>query len=276
MIDFSKPLNIAYTCPSYRRPYCRTAHYLPKTRIYVDNKEAAEYRKANEGYGVVVECPDGIQGNLPRVRNYILDTEFRTNGADVVAMMDDDVNHVGLFKPNLETKFGYERIKLDETTMDWFVTYGSQLCEDLGFGYWEVNYNQDKMNYHHYMPFRFNLPKIGQFMVFTKDNLRFDEKLPLKEDYDMAIQQMNKYRGALLICFAYVDADFGELSGGTAIRRNTEREVEQFKAFRRKWGSDIVYGVHTYSKANHDGETKEFVSRYDFSHPNIRIPIDGV
>lgn len=276
MIDFDQPVKIAYTCPSYRRPFCRTAHVYPKSRIYVDESEADAYRQANGEFGTIVACPKGVQGNLPRVRNYILDQEFRVNGADIVVMMDDDVNHVGLFKPNVETKFGYERTKLTQDQLDWFVTYGSILCQDLGFGYWGVNYNQDKMNYHHYMPFRFNLPKIGQFMVFIKDELRFDENLPLKEDYDMAIQQMNKYRGALLITFAYVDADFGELAGGTAIRRNTEREIAQYQKFKKKWGSAIVYGVHKYSKANHDGQTKKFTNRYDFSHPNIKIPIDGV
>lgn len=37
---------------------------------------------------------------------------------------------------------------------------------------------------------------------------------PLKEDYDMALQQLRRYRGVLCVNYAYVVGDFGSLKGG--------------------------------------------------------------
>ena len=75
--------------------------------------------------------------------------------------------------------------------------------------------------------------------------------------------------------FAYVKGDFGNLGGGTAVRRNYQREYEQFKLFKKKWGSKVVKGAPT---AGHQtgGERKAFVNKYDFSHPTVKIPIEGV
>lgn len=276
MIDFSKDVKIAVACPSYKRPYCRTAHYIPDTRVYVDASEYDDYVKENGGNGVIVACRDGIQGNLPRVRNYILDTEFNENHADIVVMMDDDVSAIGLHKPNESNGFGYKQtIIKDPEDFYNFIVYGSILCQEWGFGMWGVNHNQDKMLYQHFAPFYTLRPSVGQFMVFVKNELRFDENLPLKEDFDMNIQQNNKYRGCLLISFAFVSGDFGNLSGGTSVRRNYEREFEQFKLFKKKWGSKIVIGVNEHSHQV-KGEVKEYFNKYDFSHPRIKVPIEGI
>ena len=276
MVEFDG-VKIAVASPSYRRPKCATARYIPETRIYIDESDEDAYRDANKDCGEIVVCAPGIQGNLPRVRNYILDTEFG-NGADVVVMMDDDVQYLGWFKPG-ENGFGYKVSRITHKEFYNFIVYGSQLCEDWGFGMWGVNYNHDHMLYQHFLPFSTLKSAVGQFMVFTKNELRFDENLPLKEDYDMNIQQQNKYRGILTINFAFVNGDFGKLQGGTSVRRNHKAEFEQFKLFKQKWGSDIVRGTNTKSgivKKDGVGKRKEFQSQYDFSHPIVRVPIDGV
>lgn len=276
MIDFNKDVKISYACPSYRRPKCLTAQYIPETKIYIDESDEKDYREKNVGYGEIVVCEKGIQGNLPRVRNYILDKEFE-NGADIVVMMDDDVESIGLYKPNKENHYGYRVHKLVEMDeIDWFIKYGSLICQEWGYGMWGINYNSDPMLYQLYKPFTTLRPAIGQFMVFVKNELRFDENLPLKEDYDMCIQQINKYRGMLGIMFAYVNADFGKNIGGTSVRRNYESEKEQFKLFKRKWGSDIVRGCPTQGGLGKGNNKKNFKNKYDFSHPRVNIPIKGI
>ena len=265
---------VAFASPSYKRPLCRTAHYIPETRVYVDPSEYDDYVKANGGFGEIVACDEGIQGNLPRVRNYILDKEFE-RGADIVVMMDDDVTALATYKPN-EKGYGYCRNKLDAEAVREFVIYGSQICKDWGFGMWGVNYNQDPLLYKHYQPFSTTKAAVGQFMVFVENELRFDESLPLKEDYDMAVQQMNRYRGVLLINWAHVNADFGELAGGTSVRRNFEREKEQFFKFRKKWGSEIVKDVNRVRGQGGSRMDGSFLGKYDFSHPVVRTPIKGI
>lgn len=265
---------IVFACPSYKRPYCRTAHYISETRIYVDPSEYEAYKDENGCYGEVVACADGVQGNLPRVRNYILDQEFG-GGADIVVMMDDDVTSLAYFAPD-DDGFGYTITKIRPEDMRDFIVYGSTLCDEWGFGMWGVNRNQDKLLYKHFQPFSTTRAAVGQFMVFTKDELRFDEGLPLKEDYDMGVQQMNRYRGVLLINFVHCNADYGELTGGTSVRRNFEREKEQFFKFRKKWGSSIVKGTNQTRGQGRSKMEGDYLGGYDFSHPIVRVPIKGI
>lgn len=272
MIDFNKQVKISYCTPSYRRPTCITARLIKNVKIYIDKSDEEEYKKYNQGYGEIVVCKEGIQGNLPRVRNYILSQEFN-NGADIVVMMDDDVKELGIFKcDENHCKSKPKRLKNQED-IDNFIIYGSLLCQEWGYGMWGINYTCDPALYKVYQPFSTLKPSIGQFMVFVKNNLRFDENLPLKEDYDMCLQQMNKYRGMLCINFAYVKADFGKMTGGTSVRRNYEAEKEQFRLFRKKWGSDIVTGA---PETSGTGQRKQIKNKYDYSHPRVNIPIKGI
>lgn len=268
-------MNISYASPSYRRPKCITARYIRQTRIYVDPSEADAYREANRGFGEIVECAPGVQGNLPRVRNYILDQEF-ARGADAVVMMDDDLTDLAQFTVDEETGFGYVRRRIPGDSVDGFIEYGSRLCKEWGFGMWGVNYNQDKILYKHFQPFSTTRAAVGQFMVFVDDSLRFDESLPLKEDYDMALQQMNRFRGVLLINWVHATADMGKMAGGTSVRRNFQREHEQFLLFRKKWGSRIVTGTSCIRGQGSSTMEGDYVNKYDFSHPVVRVPIKGL
>ena len=59
--------------PSYKRADdVKTLSYLPYCRVWVDHKEYGEYRK-NYPEAEIISCPEGVQGNLCRIRNYILD-----------------------------------------------------------------------------------------------------------------------------------------------------------------------------------------------------------
>lgn len=64
-------MKISICCPSYKREYVETLKYIPFCKVYVDVKEAIKYREKNK-FANIIECPEGIQGNLCRVRNYII------------------------------------------------------------------------------------------------------------------------------------------------------------------------------------------------------------
>ena len=62
-------MKISVNAPSYRRPDdVKTLDYLPFVRIWVDCGEYEAY-KANYPDADIVSCPDGVQGNLCRIRN---------------------------------------------------------------------------------------------------------------------------------------------------------------------------------------------------------------
>lgn len=258
-------MNISICCPSYKRPEVKTLKYLPNCKIYIDETDKKEYVRQNPEANIIV-CENGIQGNVARVRNYILDKEFQ-GGADVVCIVDDDLQGIFRFNVDEKTKFGYKREKIEY--LEEFIEKYSIICEEFGYKLWGVNCNSDALSYRHYSPFSLTSIILGPFCVHLKNDIRYDENLPLKEDYDLAIQHLNKYRGILRLNFAHYICEQSTNKGGCASIRNMKREKEQFELLQKKWGSEIV----KQDKSN-KGKTKKQKS-FDYN-PIIKVPIKGI
>lgn len=260
-------MNVAVCCPSYKRPYVETLEYIPYCKVYVDGSEYEEYKAENPN-GTIVRCQDGVQGNLCRVRNYILKQEFEA-GADAVVIIDDDMKGIYLWVADEENKTMRQEILETEMLMPFFEKY-SEVCKELGFYFWGMNCNQDALSYRQYSPLSFSAYIGGPFQAFLKGNeCWYDEKLPLKEDYDMTLQQCNKYRGCLRLNFATYNVKQSEQAGGCASIRSLMREKEQFEILQKKWGKDIVRE----DMSNKGGTTKQ--KRFDYN-PIIKIPLAGI
>lgn len=258
-------MNISICCPSYKRPIVKTLRYIPDCKIYIDRKDEKSYFELNHDANIII-CDDGIQGNVARVRNYILDQEFQ-NGADVVCIVDDDLQGIYRFDVDEKTNFGYVRNQIENIYN--FVYKYSIICEGFGFKLWGVNCNSDALSYRHYSPFSMSSIILGPFCCHLKNEIRYDERLPLKEDYDLAIQHLNKYRGILRLNFAHYICEQSTNIGGCASMRNMIREKEQFELLQKKWGNDIVRE----DKSNKGGTKKQ--KRFDYN-PIIKVPIKGI
>lgn len=260
-------MNVAVCCPSYKRPKVETLDYMPFCKVYVDCGEYEAYKKANFEGANIISCEKGIQGNLCRIRNHILNTEF-DNGADAVIIVDDDMQ--GLYLWIGKENRSMERVKIPTDELLGFFEKYSQMCDDLGFKFWGGNCNQDAMSYMTYTPFGFSKYIGGPLQCFIKGNECFyDEGLPLKEDYDMTLQQCNKYRGCLRLNFLTYNVKQSEQKGGCASYRTLMREKEQFELLQKKWGSKIVRE----DKSNKGHSKKQ--KRFDYN-PIIKVPIDGI
>lgn len=256
-------MNISVNIPSYKRPKVKTLKYLPFAKVWVDESEVDEYRAENPN-AEIIACPKGVQGNIARVRNYILDTEF-ARGVDVVLMLDDDLKGVFLWAG--EKEMPYKPFLIDaDMFLDWVDKY-SQLCNDMGFKMWGCNCNQDKQSYKQTTPFSLSAFCGGPFQCILKNDLRYDERIPLKEDYDMVIQQCNKYRGVLRLNFAFYVCNQSNDAGGCASIRNREKEREQFNLLKSKWGGQIVKRDRTLRNMRCKKQ------RLEDYNPIIRIPI---
>lgn len=262
-------MKISVNAPSYKRPDdVRTLDYLPFCKIWVDNKEYEEYKKHNPKANII-SCPDGVQRNVSRVRNYILKTEFE-RGMDAVVIVDDDLSCIRRFEFSEMENFGYETHIITAEEFLPFVEKYSILAKDLGAKQWGVNCNCDPMAYRHNTPFSTRSVVLGPFGVFLKGNrCWYDEDLPLKEDYDMSIQQLNMERVVLRVNAYHYLCKQSENKGGCAAYRNRNREEEQLDALRKKWGGAIIK-VDTTNKGR---SVKE--KRLDYN-PVVRIPIKGV
>lgn len=265
MIDSDK---ITICTPSYRRADgVKTLDVFPETRVYVDEGEADDYRKQNANAEIVV-CPKGVQGNVARVRNYILDTEFR-NGADAVLIVDDDITGFGAF--TTENNAGKHVLRYNRVDGDFMraaIFKYSILAEDLGAKLWGILPLPDTLAFSD--EFSTKCFVGGPFQCFLRGGrCRYDERLPLKEDYDMTLQQLNEERIVLRVNHLYYYAKQSEQIGGCAAMRNREREREQLLALQRKWGPSIVKFDNSHRKHARREKPEDY-------NPVISVPIGGV
>jgi len=256
-------MKVSVCCPSYKRPTVETIEYYPEVKIYVAPEEADEYRKANSGADIVV-CDPGVQGNVSRVRNHILKTEW-DGGADVVLLLDDDFK--GLYYWEAQA-----RVPLPGSQLVEMVRRYTEIAKGAGAFFWGVNCSFDKQFYREYSPFSFLSFVGGPFQCFLRGNeCWYDERLPLKEDYDMTLQQINTYRKVLRVNKYYYIARQSEQEGGCATYRNRDRELAQVRLLQKKWGTDIV--KFDENRRNHMMKREKKIEDYN---PVIRVPIKGI
>jgi hypothetical protein len=252
-------MKISINCPSYKRPKVETLDYIKSCKIWVDGKEYEEYKK-EAPLAEIIKCPDGIQGNVCRIRNYILDQEFKTH--DVVVLVDDDMKGLFLWE-------GKESRLIREEDLYRIIEKYSLMAMELGAHMWGVNCVQDKKAYREYTPFSTRVFVGGPFQAFVKDagGLRYDEDLPLKEDYDMTLQQLYRYRCVLRVNHLFYNVKQSVQAGGCASYRNFTREREQFMKLQKKRGSRIIQRDRS--------SAREGSGIIDYN-PIMRVPIKGV
>lgn len=227
-------MKISINAPSYKRPDgVDTLSYLPQTKIWVCETEADAYIKANKD-AEIIPCKKGIQGNVCRIRNHIIDSEFES-GMDAILIIDDDMQYVGYH-------FEKRRCRIDSEIVPIFLQKYSLMAKELGVKIWGLNCNQDKQSYREYTPFSMVSYISSPFTVHLPNPIRYDEKFSLKEDYDLTLQHLNKYRRVLrLNKFFYIVKQAGSgtgQKGGCSTYRNVAKELVQIKLLQDKWGGE--------------------------------------
>ena len=246
-------MKVKFYSPSYKRPEKSiTQIHFPDVQLVVRESEAEEY--IANGNDVVI-CPDSAQGNLCRVRNWILDNLF--DDADCIVLLDDDCSRIGRWEEQVQIKFNMGDLSEFAENM-------ANITKDMGFHFWGLNCVTDKGAYREYTPFGTLQYIGGPFQAHLKTSeIRYDEDLPLKEDYDISLQHIHKYGGCLRVNFAHYDVKQAEQEGGCATYRNLKKEKQQFFALQKKWGKDVI--------KRDKGSKRSF----DFN-PVMKVPIKGV
>lgn len=240
--------------PTYKRSkLCTTHKYLKEVIYVVRESEAKDYENVHDKLWIV---PDTAQGNLCRVRNYVLDNADTEN----IILIDDDIKYFGRWNDSTSKK-------LTEQEVYNMIHEGNQLAEDMDVHFWGINCVADKGAYMQYTPIGMRQYIGGPFQAHRKNPLRYDEIIYLKEDYDMTIQVLNKYRKNLRLNMYHYVCDQNTLRGGCAEYRNIETELEQNEMLQDKWGNKIV----RFDKRNRSNKNKT----YDIN-PIIKVPIGGV
>lgn len=252
--------------PSYRRAKTALSHKcFPTLQYVVSQKEYKDYVD-EVGEGRVIACPDNVQGNIARVRNWILE---QTGGSCI--MLDDDVSALVWWEEDLEIP--EKRIKTGDEAEE-LLEWCEHMAAQTNTTYWGVNVlaGQDKAVYQGMIPFSTLQFCGGPVQGHINNNLRYDERIPLKEDYDMLLQALRLNRMIWRFNMVGVVCKQQTMAGGCAVMRNTVEEKRQFDVLQKKWGSDIVSrGIKRYVH----GRKSNFESSKDIN-PRVFPPIKGI
>ena len=246
-------LDIRLFAPSYKRPYLSSTQVLyPEVTLIVSESEREDYEAQGNR---VSTCPDEVQGNVCRVRNFILQSN---HDADCVVILDDDCKGIARFNREDNTK-----MKLGSVELADFVQHATRLALDGGVKLWGINCVSDPNAYREFTPFNFVAYIGSPFSGHCKTDLFYDERLPLKEDYDLTLQHLYKYRKVLRVNAYHYFVDQAKQGGGCATYRSSSRERQQFELLQQKWGKRII--------------RKDTASRrlFDFN-PILDFPLNGV
>lgn len=244
---------ISIITPTYKRSNNVKAfnYFGNKLIIACHECEEEEYKKFYKDNKFLI-IPNDLKGNMAKVRNFIYDncpTKY-------LIMVDDDVEKIVKNEKLKTIPVDCEEF-LNSIAVNMFV-----MCEEVGTKLWGINLQSDPKFYRQYSPFSFLQVVLGPFgchIIDKKAGLKYDERLGLNEDYDFALQVLQKYHK--IIRFNKYSYIAGHLTkeGGCGAYRTFTREKEQAKIMIKKWGSKIV--------------------KYDFNkstNPRIHIPIKGI
>lgn len=238
--------------PSYKRATtCKTHLQIPEVTYCVHEFEAMEYE--DQGHEILL-IPDKYRGNLSKVRNYLKNEHLGEFGY----LVDDDIE--GFNKWNYrDNRFQLDRLNPHEVMEQ--LEHMKMMAEQLGVPLVGMNVISDKGSYREYTPFSFTNYISASLMGIFKNPFDFDERIPLKEDYDYCLQLLNNYRRILRFNMVSMVKKDHKNIGGCADVRTASFEKAQMEAFQKKWGKKIV--------------------RTDPHNPNdinpiLKVPINGI
>jgi hypothetical protein len=221
------------TIPSFKRSEnLKGKDFFLSAKYVVPESQRDEYAK-EIGAKRLILIPDEADGNIAKKRNWILENLPRP-----LVMIDDDVSSLGHYESR---RHGYtKRIDLDPADVDDFIKMSFDMCNQFNAKLWGLAQNQDNRIYKEFLPFSLNKISLGPFQGHLDHPLKFDESVGAKDDYDMALQQLNKYRKIFRWNKFHYMCEHGNNSGGCVATRSKEKEIEQCQRIMKKWGKRII------------------------------------
>lgn len=218
--------------PSFHRAHdLKGADYFIMAKYVVPQSQVEEYQD-KVGINRVIGIPDSEDGDIAKKRNWILNNVPRP-----LIMIDDDVKCLRYWE-NREDEYLSE--EFPRTLLPQLFRQMVDVAEEFGVKMFGVAQNKDDRSYKEFEPFSLSKIVLGPFQGHLEHNLQFDSKVGSKDDYDMALQQLNRYRKVLRFNKYAYDCEHGDNSGGIVSYRTQEKEIGWCRAIMVKWGKDII------------------------------------
>jgi hypothetical protein len=220
--------------PSYKRSHdLKGKDYFFMAKYCVPESQKQEYINA-VGIDRVITLPDSQDGDIVKKRNWILKNIPRP-----LIMIDDDVKKISFWN-NRKNGDSYLRKDLGKDYLLEVFEQFIEMSKEFGVKMFGLSQNTDDRVHKEFCPFNLSNIILGPFQGHLDHDLLFDSKVGTKDDYDMALQQLNKYKKVLRFNkFAY-DCEHGDNKGGIVSYRSQEKEIEYCKQIMLKWSKKII------------------------------------
>lgn len=222
--------------PSYDRSHGLLGKDYFKTAKYViPESQRDKYAKIVDVKRLII-IDDDQDGSITKKRNWIL-----KNIARPVVMIDDDVSSIGYYERRKGEKDGHHKKKtLQPEQIDWFFHHSFDMAEQFGSKMFGLSQNEDNRIYKEYLPFSLSKVALGPVQGHLDHPLMFDHNIGTKDDYDMALQQLNTYKRLFRWNKFHYICEHGDNSGGIVSHRSMDKEIHFCKAIMLKWGKKII------------------------------------
>ena len=222
--------------PSYKRSHdLKGKDYFYMAKYCVPESQKQQYIDV-VGADRVITLPDEDDGDIVKKRNWILKNIPRP-----LIMIDDDVKSINYYN-NRKAKNDGNHVNhvLDKNLLMDFFIHNFQLAEDFGCKMWGLAQNEDNRIYKEFLPFNLSNIILGPFQAHLEHDLIFDKRVGTKDDYDMALQQLQKYKKVLRLNKFHYLCEHGDNKGGIVSYRSKDKEIEYCKNIMLKWGKKII------------------------------------
>ena len=213
--------------PTYNRPAC-VSYELAKSIVGEDNvyvffhnvEDASQY-KINIKNKIITNTPRGAA----IAKNSILN--FFKAGEEIV-LMDDDVTSVS--KLSFDSK---KLIKLKPFEILKEFEKCFEICKKNNCFLWGIYPVENYFFMKHKISNKCLL--VGHILGVIINDLRFDENLPVKNDYDYALQNIVKYKKVARFDFLTCDGKVNSKGGLDYIYKSKDLYEKDFNKFMEKW-----------------------------------------
>ena len=241
---------------SYKRAgKVKTLAMFPQASIWIPESQEDDYLKFYDP-DQLVTIPDKLDGNTSRKFNAILDL----TPAAWTLILDDDITRIGVWDDE-------DHIYLEPEEIEHLILMGFLLASDLGIRLWGINQGRDELWYETYKPFNLLAPVLGPWTGHLNPELRYDERVPSKEDYDFWLQNIRTHRKTLRLNKYHYLHDHGKMAGGHVSMRTMDLELGDIERMRIKWGDRVFRSGGTAGGRKATGK--------NILNSLLRIPIPG-
>lgn len=216
--------------PSYNRfDLVRTYEYLGCGHIVVPESQEKKYKKR---YGsAVISIPDNKDGFVAKKRNAVIDIIKEKEPDGYGWLCDDDFIC-------LKRKKERQKMSREECLEHFERLY--IMAKDMGAKYGGFDYSEDNMKLKDFAPFSLTKVSFGLILLNVNDNLKYDEKLLVNEDYDFFLQKINKSR-RVIKDNQFVSCFYGEDGGKDSVIQYDRSDQRKYaKMINKKWGFNTM------------------------------------